>query len=452
MIHKQVINHRQIAWLIGSVLITGALFSQPKTLAQIAKNDAWFAFILPTFYAILVALVFARLSRAYPGKNLFEIIFLAGGRWIGGFVNALVLFYLWLLLVADIKGVSLFLQVMLLPRTPLEIILLVFVLMLVYYGRTSTEVAARVNEMYFPVFFLITIMLYFTLSNEYAVERLEPVLESNIAAVGLGNLLPSGVFGSIFLFGAFLHAISHPRLLYSAMKHGAIIAGFSLTLLMVVQLGVMGYLITSRLTFPVYALVQQIHITDFLDRVEVIVFSIWFPAFTIKAVVTYIAFLVGVGSFAGQQHYAASNGPCGLFIVVSSLLSFPNTDDVLRFFSYGIPAITLIFQLPLLAFLFAVALLRERGSGRDSHSAHTREYRRCQIWAWINKLALGVCLVSIVGGALLENQYRVAGLISGVAYFLSFLVALVSSYLEMQAVNHLKHKQSQGNDTASADH
>lgn len=451
MIHKQVINHRQIAWLIGSVLITGALISQPQTLAKIAKNDAWFAYIIPTFYAMLVALVFARLTRAYPGKNLFEIIFLVGGRWIGGIVNAIVLFYLWLLIVADIKGVSFYLHLTLLPRTPLEIILLVFVLVLMYYGRTSTEVAARVNEMYFPVFFLIATLLYFTLSNEYAVERLEPVLESKIAAVGLINLVASGMFGDIFLFGAFLHAISHSRLLYSTMKHGAIIAGFSLTLVMVIQLGVMGYLITSRLSFPLHTLVQQIHITDFLDRVEVILFSIWFPAFTIKVVITYIAFLVGVGSFAGQHHYAACNGPCGLFVVVSSLLSFPKTDDVLRFISYGMPAITLILQLPLLAFLFAAARLRERGSGHDPLPVHTREYKRFRMWSWINKLALLVCVVSIVGGALLEERTRFAGLISGATYFFCYLVALVSSYLEMQAINHLKHKQTQGKETAAAE-
>lgn len=52
---------------------------------------------------------------------------------------------------------------------------------------------------------------------------------------------------------------------------------------------------------------------------------------------------------------------------------------------------------------------------------------------------------------MLEERTRFAGLISGTTYFFCYLVALVSSYLEMQAINHLKHKQTQGKETAAAE-
>lgn len=92
MIHKQVVNHRQIAWLVGSLLMTGMMISFLRTVVQVAKMDAWFSQILPACYALLVAYVLSELVRAYPGKNLFEIVFIICGKWIGGFINLLILF------------------------------------------------------------------------------------------------------------------------------------------------------------------------------------------------------------------------------------------------------------------------------------------------------------------------------------------------------------------------
>lgn len=166
-------------------------------------------------------------------------------------------------------------HVSLLPQTPLEIILLVFVLLLMYYGKTSLEVAARVNEIYFPAYFIMCLMLYFLLMNEYSIERLEPILSTTLERIAVSNLLPLGVYGDILLFGAFLHASSEPRLLFAAMKHGIMIVCFTTTIMILILLGVMGYVIASRLNFPIYILVQQIHLTDFLDRVEMILFSLW---------------------------------------------------------------------------------------------------------------------------------------------------------------------------------
>lgn len=440
MIHKQVVNHRQIAWLVGSVLMTGMMISFLQTLAQVAKMDAWFSQVAPVGYAIMVAYVLAELARVFPGKNLFEILFIVCGKWVGGTLNLIVLFYIWIILALDIKGAADFLHISLLPQTPVEIILIVFVLLMMYYGKTSLEVAARVNEIYFPAYFFLSLMLYFLLGNEYSIERLEPILSNSLSRIAVSNLLPIGVYGDILLFGAFLHAVSHPRLFFAAMKHGIIIVGFSTTMILVILLGVMGYVITSRLNYPVYVLVQQIHVTDFLDRVEIILFSLWFPAFTIKVIVAYLAFLVGVGSFGGQQHYNAYNAPCGLFLVVTSMLAFPQVADIDEFISYSLPVIVLVIQVPLLLYLYVKARMRGQRDSRIEIPEGTRLYRFYRSTVWIGYLSLIGCVITVVVGVIFADKSIWLGLFTAIGFIVCFFVALVASYAEMQALNHGKQK------------
>lgn len=449
MIHKQVVNHRQIAWLVGSVLMTGMMISFLRSVVQVARMDAWFSQIFPIFYAIFIAYVLSGLVEAYPGKNIFEILFIIGGKWIGGAINLLILFYVWIILAVDIKGAADFLHISLLPNTPLEVILLVFVLLMMYYGKTSLEVAARVNEFYFPIYFIMCISLYFLLINEYNIERLEPILTSNLDRIVVSNLLPVGIYGDIFLIGAFLHAIVEPRLFYAAMKHGVIIVGFGTTIMLLVLLGVMGFIIAGRLNFPIYILVQQIHVTDFLDRVEMILFSVWFPAFTIKVIVAYLAFLVGVGSFGGQRHYNTFNAPCGWFIVVSSIFAFPNVANIDQFISYSLPLFVFVFQFPLAIFLLIHVRRRNKGREQSLIPEGTKLYRFYRSMVWITTVCLSGCVIVILIGDFFKDKSAVGGVTTAVVYIALLLVALLTSYGEMQALNHGKQKLGRAKQSGS---
>ncbi|GED28935.1 GerAB/ArcD/ProY family transporter [Brevibacillus centrosporus] len=440
MIHKQVINHRQTAWLVGNVLLTGMLISFFHSLAGVAKMDAWFSQVVPVGYAILVAFVLAEMTRAYPGKNMFEIVFIIFGKWFGGIVNIVILLYIWLIICLDIKGASKFFHATLLPQTPIEITLIVLVLLIMYYGKTSLEIAARVNEMYFPVFFLLSMCMYVLLGNEYSFERLEPILSTSMNRLLVSNILPVGIYGDIFLFGAFLHASTHPRLFFSAMKHGILIVGFTATMLLLILLGVMGYTIASRLNFPMFILVQQIHVTDFLDRVEIVMFSLWFPAFAIKVVVAYLAFLVGIGSFGGQAHYPIYNFPAGWMIAVTSILLFQRIPDLDMFLSYSLPLVVLILQLPLITIFYIKSRMNRKMDEQVSMPEGTKLYRFFRYSVWVGAIAMLGCVLTILAGQFFLDKSELGGIVTGISFTVLFFIALLASYAEMQALNHGKQK------------
>jgi len=436
LLYKQNLNHRQTAWLSATLLCSGSSFLMFfQNVAKVAGGDARFSQLLPIGYAFFMAAVFAELARAYPGKTLFEIVMLVCGKWVGRAINVILLVYLWIVITIDLNGIAHFLKSSLLPRTPLGIIVMMLILMLMTYRRV--EVAASINELCFPFYFFSIILMALLLNNEYLYGKLEPLLTESLFHIFAGNYMSVGMYGDLFILGAFLPAFSHPRISFVSMKHGVLLANFLLTLVGVITLGVMGRHITGVLSYPSWSLVQEVRLTDFLDRLEIYMLTVWFPVFTVKAVLTYLAIQVGLGSLSAVRQYSVYNPALGTLLISLVTLGFQEARELQDFLGYSYTAVTLVIQLPLLLGLFLCAKMRR--SDRDNPSIPKQRKA-----AWICNASLLGCAATILVGKILYKAYFSFGFSLLFLYFALILTALISSYAEMQITNHYFHKMASG--------
>lgn len=81
--------------------------------------------------------------------------------------------------------------------------MIIFVLLLLYFGRFNIEVAARTNDIFLPLFCLMAILVPFLLSNEVDLKNLEPFMVQPPSQIMIGNVLTMGWYGEIFIVGAF---------------------------------------------------------------------------------------------------------------------------------------------------------------------------------------------------------------------------------------------------------
>ena len=77
---NEVISERQatiiiILFIIGSTFLTGS--------GGQAKQDAWIAIIIAMTWSIILLLMFSRILSLYPGKDLFDILEIVMGKFIG---------------------------------------------------------------------------------------------------------------------------------------------------------------------------------------------------------------------------------------------------------------------------------------------------------------------------------------------------------------------------------
>lgn len=98
MPNKEVINHRQMAWMISSIIVGTGLISSHNELIRISRMDAWFSYALPIVYAFFIAALYSYLSLNYPGKNIFTIVYELTGKWLGGIINLFFFIHIWFIL------------------------------------------------------------------------------------------------------------------------------------------------------------------------------------------------------------------------------------------------------------------------------------------------------------------------------------------------------------------
>ncbi|MCD1259572.1 endospore germination permease [Paenibacillus athensensis] len=449
---KQVINQRQLAWLTASIISSGGVLTLQNVLIRISEMDAWFSYLLPVAYIFVIAAFFAYLSMRFPGKNLFEIAQLLLGRWGGAAVSLLLLFHFWMIVVRDVANLAKFSSTLLLHATPLEVIILLPALMLMYYGQTSVEVVARVNDLFYPLFVITVLLMPLLLANEIDGRLAMPLLTAAPGNLWSSSMLALGGAGDVFILGAFLHTICNASHIRSAIRHGALLGFFLLTLLLLLVILVLGPKMPGNFFYPTYNLVQMVHITDFLDRLDIIILTIWFPTIACKIIAIYMALLIGLGSLLKKHDYTVFNKPVSLLLTITCVLSFNSTTELLSFSNFGSIFIVLAYQ-PLIVLLLAVAAKLRKSAATAPKAYQASEHPPSQRsstlgrkftykgWLWLGNGFMAGGLLFIVVGCLLGRQMPAAGIAGGVGYALCLTMTVLTTYME---VNRLKQSQAGG--------
>ncbi|UUZ87142.1 endospore germination permease [Paenibacillus sp. P26] len=426
-------------------------------LVRTSHTDAWFTYLLPTLYVFFIGYVFTQMARRFPGKHMFEISRMVCGAWLGTLINLILIFHLWLILMRDLRSFGKFIGTILLPNTPQEILVLLFMLLLMFYGKSSVEVVARVNDLFFPLFVGLAVLQPIMLANELDTRLIQPFLTTTPVKVFYGNLLCLGWYGDIFVTGAFLHTIWSAKQIHSAIRHGTVLATIILTLYLFLEVMVLGPVIPANMLYPAYSLVQHIHITDFLDRVDLIMLSIWYPVTACKIILIYLAFLTGIAHLIGKRDYTTINSPISLLLLLTTLFAFSSTTDVFSFGNYSSPVIVLAYQ-PVLFLLLLLLVLRHpvvrdknmpgesgspAGGGRPNNKAGPDQGKHR---AWVrlgNVLLLTACLF-VAAGLMYSNRYAVIGVIAAAGYGTCLLLAAGSSHMEIRRAKKHTVKGSSG--------
>ncbi|MBP1934153.1 GerAB/ArcD/ProY family transporter [Ammoniphilus resinae] len=437
------INHRQLSWLTASLLLTSSLVTLPSSIANAAGSNAVFSQIGPVLFALIICLFFYALNQHYPDKNLFEITFIVAGKWGGAILNAVILFFMWMRLLMELNAITGFINTTLLTRTPPEILTLMFVIILMYFGRSSVEAIARMNDFFFPVLFIGIFPIFLFILNEFHLERMEPFLVDGLAPIWKGNWVALAGYGEMFVMGAFLHALPKSKLFLVSIRHGVLLSAFGFTVSLLLGIGVLGSVISGRVMYPAYMVVEQIHITDFLDRLEILFFSIWFPAIAIKSVIIFLAILIAIASYTNNRDYRTYSIPLGWFVLATSTLSFQGALSVQDYSSFALPVIIPAVQVPLMVIIYGLVRWKKRKHVSLSEDEEQKTPGKIVRWGTYVYALLLVAILSIAVGVWFGYEYSLLGQIMALVFGLCMLIATIFSRLELVKLKEFTVTQKQ---------
>jgi spore germination protein KB len=437
MIKNPSINHRQLAWLTSSIVTSVGILSMHSVHSRIAGIDAWFSYFLPLVYVFGVASFFAFLIKLFPGKNLFEAMNIVFGKTWGTFINFIVVFHFALMVSKDIYILSIFTSTILLNHTPIEIIIVFFCILLIYYGQKNIEVLSRVNDIFYPLFILSILSMPIVLSTKLSLAQLTPTLTASMSQWLTSNLLATGAMGDVFVIGVFLHALCSHKQFQSAMRYGATVGVSLLTLVVGLEIMVFGPHMPRHMVFSVYELIQMIQITEFLDRVDLILFSIWLPTMTCKIIITYLALLLGIKQIFHCPNERTLNKPIAFLLSVVTFYGFHNSADVISFVNFSMPVISFGYQFVLIIVVYICIKLQGKSySSRQMDElpsiASTPMKSIHNNWIQIPMISLAISICCLAIGWTWSTRIPIIASISAIAYCTSLALLVYTSYRQLK--------------------
>ncbi|NMD69179.1 endospore germination permease [Bacillus sp. DNRA2] len=354
---KEQISLFQYVALIVNFIISGILNTLPQITAQVGEQNTWMAplVVFPIISFILVFVLgnndrIKRLQNAFQGskKTILQKCFII-----------MMGLFLMFVFIKDFRAILDFLTTVLLPNTPRDAIMVLLALTLIYMAVSGLEVMSRVTVIQIIVFGGIVLMLPFLLLNEIKFENVEP-----IGGPGFGSsmvkttfLMFSWIGEAIIVLILFLDVKTSEKI-----KRGTVlgigIGTFLFVILTFLDIAVLGVNIVKEATYPNLELIQQINITDFLDRLDLVIVTVWLPTYIARLALT----LYGINKVFGlfyqndQIPFNLVITPLCLLLGSLSVTLFKNNLDHLEysFFSWAIGG--MVFEFLLMGLLFIVGI------------------------------------------------------------------------------------------------
>ncbi|MDF2684449.1 MAG: hypothetical protein K0R47_5639 [Brevibacillus sp.] len=321
------ITVRQMMIITMLFTIGTTILVTPSTMASTSGQDAWISALLGTVAGLGLGWIYTSLGLLYPGNNLLEINELVLGKWLGRLVSTLFVFTMFLFSSQVLYYIGNFLATHFFPETPIQFLILLFLIIPVAAMRVGIEPFARAVELFFPWFLLLFICLVLFVFPKAEFVNMQPILEASGIEIFKGVIW----FVSITYLTAptllmfFPAVVNRPLPFKKGFLVGGILGGLILILIILLSVLVLGAKVTILYNYPSFILGRQINIGNFLQRLEAIVAILWFLTIFVKLTMYNFAAVIGLAQLCRLRTYRPLILPSGILIATFALIVYPNS-------------------------------------------------------------------------------------------------------------------------------
>lgn len=270
------ISNVQLLGMFVSAIVGIGIFTLPNQMASDFGNSGWIIIIISGLLIFPILIIYERLFSMYPDMDFFQI----GKETIGSilFNIYLIVFlgYLILFLAFISRNLGEMIKSFLLVTTPIEIIILVFILSVSYIACYEIDVIGRAGFMVYPLIILLIGIIVLISIPQADFTNLLPLFQFNIKDI------PKGINSAFFSFIGFeviLFAMPYLESRKQSLKFT------SIGLVNIILLYIATFIVTisqfsikqvQRQTWPVLTLVKTVDLPGyFLENLDGLIMSTW---------------------------------------------------------------------------------------------------------------------------------------------------------------------------------
>lgn len=355
---KEVISERQgivliILYVIGSTLLIGA--------GGQAKQDTWIAVIIAIIWASALVLMFSRILSLYPGKDLFDILQIVMGKFMGKLISIIMIWYAFHLGALIMRNLSELTNVSVFPDTPVIVPMVFFTILLIWGVKAGLEVIGRWSE--FFVWIVVTLFIVITCLSmtQMNIDNLKPILSDGVFPVLRGAFSAfSFPFGETVVFMMVFSNIAKVKNYNKTFLLGLIIGGAIVFIATIRNLLILGVYLISTYYFPSFISISLIHLGQLLQRLEISVVIVFLICTYIKTIICLFAVCKGISKLFSLNDYGFIATPIALLMLCFSFVVYKNTMEMSDWAFEVYPYYSFIFEVILPFIVFVLVEFRHR--------------------------------------------------------------------------------------------
>jgi len=362
-VKNEAISERQaiiliILFILGSTLLVGA--------GGTAKQDAWLAIIIAISWSLILVLMFSRILFLYPGKDLFDILQIVMGKFIGKLISILMIWFAFNTGASIIRIFSEYSSVIVLNKTPVVLPLTFFSILLIWSLKEGIEVLGRWAEFFIWVVFLIILVTTLLPIQQMDISRIKPILSNGFAPILKGAFTSfSFPFAQTVIFTMVFSNISKIKNYKKTFIVGLLVAGGIILIITIRNILLLGGE-TSRVYFPSPMAISLIALGQLLERLEILVAVEFIVCVFVKVSICTYAVCNGISKIFGFNDYKFIATPVILLMLNYSFFIYKSTMEMSSWLANIWPYYSFIFEVIIPLVIFIVVEIKNRNSAVTS--------------------------------------------------------------------------------------
>jgi spore germination protein KB len=300
--------------------------------------------------------MFSRILSLFPGKDLFDILQILMGNFLGKIVSILMIWFAFHDGSLVLRNLSEFTEILVFDNTPVGVPMIFFSILLIWCLKSGIEVFGRWSEFFIWVVIITFLTISLLAIPQMDISRLKPVLSNGIAPI------LEGAFGSFsFPFGetvVFMMVFSNIAKVknYNKIFIISLLIGGGIIILAVLRnILILGSEPLSRVYFPSSKAISVIQLGELLERLEMLVAVIFLVCAFVKVCICIFAVCNGISKVFGLNDYKFIATPVVLLMLSFSFIVYKSTMEM-AFWAFNIwPYYAFPFEviIPLVVFIMA---------------------------------------------------------------------------------------------------
>ncbi|WFD11305.1 GerAB/ArcD/ProY family transporter [Tepidibacter hydrothermalis] len=356
--NKELISDKQGICLI-TLFITGSTFV--LGVGAEAEKDSWLAILLSILFAFPILMIYARLLSLFPKKDLFNILEIVFGKFIGKFISILYIWIAFHLGSLVLRNFGEFIVNVSLSQTPM-IVPMIFIISLCVWGiKDGIELLGRWSYFFILVIILLVITGGLLLIPNIDINNIFPILDNGIKPVIQGAFgVFSFPFAETILFCLVFSSLKNSQSPYRVYIFGLIIGGIIVFITSLADILILGEHSYSTLFFPGQHAVSRATIGDFIQRIEIIVSISFLTGGFVKISICLLSSCNGVAKLFGFNNYKFIVTPMALLMLNLSHLIYNSLFEMVDWAFKVWPYYSFLFQVILPITIWIVAEIKHK--------------------------------------------------------------------------------------------